>query len=115
MYYNSSSSSLTNYKVSIANVRVVLTGLDAAMFPRWVRELGLWQIVCAVNAPVMAVKAGISLVHLVAAARQMVDIDVHDRELARASTSTTKSTEGSSKGKDGKEGKDSKEEKKKGQ
>ena len=61
----------------------VLVGLDAATFPKWVRDLGAWQLLCAVNAPVMALKTAISLVHLVAGARMIVQIDLAERADAR--------------------------------
>jgi len=46
--------------------------------------IGLWQILAVVCFPIAVVKSGISLVHLYAASHNIVQIDIEDRQKARA-------------------------------
>ena len=54
-----------------------------AFLPPAARALGVWQLLCAACAPVMAVKSAISLVHLVSGARSIGEIDVSERAAAK--------------------------------
>nr|CFW94243.1 Eka-PI synthase protein [Euperipatoides kanangrensis] len=48
--------------------------------------IGLWKLICILTFPVSIVKSGISVVQLIAASKNMVSLDMAEREKAQAKT-----------------------------